>query len=239
MRSAHRVAARCLRRPTLALHLQGARHLVQQEMVCVLFVPFRPADYTYVSTLADVRRRESFATARARAQAITQAALPDTLWNFETLDGSPYDAADALSLAAFPDMDNRTEDLYTTYLIAALMAATGVDLNDIIGKSSKMPYYYAHQLCSGAACSSFTLGELASIQAQTSGARGTISCATEPTELALPFTQSAHRPMTQRRARTCASACVYAPVTSLLVTCTHVRSQRMPTAPSHAPVPSL
>jgi hypothetical protein len=120
---------------------------------------------------------------------VTGTASPDKAWSFQSLDGSSYDANNALALSAFPNMNKRSEDLYQSYLIRALEGATGVNLNDNIGKSSKKPYYYVQKVCGGSApCASLGPAQKARIQAQTEAARGTISCAQEATDLALPFT---------------------------------------------------
>jgi hypothetical protein len=169
--------------------VQEARELLQAGTTCVLFVPFRPADYKYISKLSDDRRRESFAQARDRAASVTGTVSPDQAWSFQSLDGSSYDANQALALSAFPDMNKRSNDLYQSYFIQALEDATGVNLNDNIGKSSKKPYYYAQKVCGGnVRCSDLGPAQKARIQAQTEAARGTISCAENPSDLVLPFT---------------------------------------------------
>lgn len=94
---------------------QATRELLQAGAgsTCVAYTPFRAGDYAYLQALADVRRRESFATARDRAGALSSSSVPASgaAWTLEGLAGDTYGPADAQALDAFPNLDRRTDDL--------------------------------------------------------------------------------------------------------------------------------
>ena len=48
------------------------------------------------------------------------------------------------ALSAFPEMDKRSDDLYSSYLNFCILSATTVDVNDSVGKSTRKPYYFVH-----------------------------------------------------------------------------------------------
>lgn len=52
------------------------------------------------------------------------------------------------ALTAFPEMDKRSDDLYSSYINECILASTGQDVNDSVGKSTKKPYYFVHTVCS-------------------------------------------------------------------------------------------
>jgi hypothetical protein len=189
---AHTLPHACIVLGAISYHdVQGARELQQAGPNCVAFVPFRPSDYSYVKGQASFRRRESFAELRVKANNITGQASVDGAWRFESIDGSMYNGEDAMALQALPFMNKRSYELYAAYMGQALLDATGADLNAKVGASSKKPYYMVQSVCSGSACAALTPAQRSNIQQRAESARATLSCAANPVDLALPFTEGA------------------------------------------------
>lgn len=56
----------------------------------------------------------------------------------------PNLAAEPEALQAFPKMNKRADDLYSAFLNACMEEATGVDMSDNVGESTRRPYYFVH-----------------------------------------------------------------------------------------------
>ena len=155
-------------------------------------MPFQASDYGYIRSLANERRRESFALSRDRGRDTSGDVAADSPWSFDGLDGGQGDG-DRQALTAFPKMNKRSEDLYSAFFIASIKDATGVDVNDSVGKSSKKPYYFVQTVCDGN-CQELTPEERAGIDENARASRSVISCvdkdvlAEDPFSLPLPFT---------------------------------------------------
>lgn len=169
------------------------RSLMQaQNVQCLAFVPFQASDYDYIRSLANERRRESFALSRDRGRDTSGDVSTDSVWSFETLQGGESDG-ERQALTAFPKMNKRSDDLFSAFFIASIEDETGFDINDSVGKSSKRPYYFVQNVCDGT-CQTLTPEERASIDANARSSRSVVSCvdkaqlAEDPFALPLPFT---------------------------------------------------
>eukprot|EP00892_Ulva_mutabilis_P006948 jgi/Ulvmu1/4625/UM002_0356.1 len=169
------------------------RSLLQSDNVqCLAFVPFQASDYQYIRSLANERRRESFAISRSRGRDTSGEVSADSPWSFESLNGTESDG-ERQALTAFPKMNKRSDDLFSAFFIASVEDETGVDINDSVGKSTKQPYYFVQTVCDGN-CQDLTPNERASVDANARSSRAVISCvdkeklAEDPFAIALPFT---------------------------------------------------
>lgn len=169
------------------------RSMLQSDSVqCLAFVPFQASDYQYIRTLANERRRESFALSRDRGRDTSGEVSADSPWSFESLNGTIGDGG-RQALTAFPKMNKRSDDLFSAFFIASVQDETGIDINDSVGKSTKHPYYFVHTVCDGN-CQQITPEQRATIDSNARSSRSVVSCvdkdelAVDPFAIPLPFT---------------------------------------------------
>ena len=165
--------------------LQVASAHSSGAQLCIAFFPFRAADYAFLQRLAWEQQTNGLSLAQDRAEAIRSAVQPSGHWQFEALDGSQYECADAQALQAAPALTAQAVNLYTTFLAEALQAA-GQTMPDSAHSAVRAPFFYAQPVCTGKACEQLSASDRSDMLQLVDGARGALSCAMKPQQLLLP-----------------------------------------------------